>query len=1034
MRRLAATTVAVVVLTSACTGSTGDDTVPATTVTTSAAPPTTESPPRVAPTTTQPAGAPLDPDGFHLMLMWHQHQPLYPKDDTGLVTRPWVRVHATKDYLDMATMLTQYPGVRATFNLTPVLMLQLEELAGGTKDVYWALTEVDAAALSDEQRDFVLARFFDTNPKVIARFPRYQELADQRGEAFSEQDLRDLQLLWNLAWTDPDFLAQEPLAALVAKERDYTEDDKRAVLEVHRRIIGQVLAAHAQLWEAGQIELTTTPLAHPILPLIQDTNMASIGDPTALLPTSPFQHPIDATVHVQRGLDLAERLLGRRPVGMWPGEGAVAERSLSLFSREGVQWIATGEDVLAPSLGIGPFQRDGAGTVDEANLLYRPWYGEPNRNPAVGMFFRDRVLSDLVGFQYSGMSGQAAADDFMARLRNAKDRLDEIGAEGPHVVSVILDGENAWEHYDNDGKDFLNALYAALESSDFVRTVTPSQYLEAFGDQIDTIDEVFPGAWFSSNYATWIGEEEEKVAWDYLGSTRNALAAAERSGEATAEQLEAAYEAMYFAEGSDWFWWYGADQNSGNDDYFDAAYRELLGQVYDALGRERPAFVQVPIIPQAAVLPAVSPESLLAIVIDNDIADSEWGTAGRYDAGDSAELVAAMHYGFDTENLYVRVDFSREVLGDDQAGFDLYLGGPGSGEKRAASLQGSLLGFGATAQARWSGIDPVTVSIADRLPRLGTATADYTIEQVAGFDGSRVEFAVPLSALGPLETGDRVTFRLVERNGAVEAATFPAAGPGVAQVPDISNVEIALEAADVSGDDHGPGSYTYPKDGVFVPGSYDLTTFSVGTSGDDVVFTMEVAAAVQNAWGSPNGLSIQTFDIYVDQDPGAGTGARTLIDGRNAALAPGNGWEYGITLEGWEPAIYVAAADGTEEETRPTFKIIVLGDKGRVIARIPLELLGGGDPAEWGYAVALMSQEGFPSGGVRRVRDVLPLAEQWRIGGGPIDDNHTRILDVVWPEEGIQEFMLSDYVPQSGVDAGTLGPDDLPQVPLLTAE
>ncbi|MDH5423227.1 MAG: hypothetical protein OEY55_15610, partial [Acidimicrobiia bacterium] len=198
--------------------------------------------------------------------------------------------------------------------------------------------------------------------------------------------------------------------------------------------------------------------------------------------------------------------------------------------------------------------------------------------------------------------------------------------------------------------------------------------------------------------------------------------------------------------------------------------------------------------------------------------------------------------------------------------------------------------------------------------------------------------------------------------------------------------------------------------------------------GDSYVFSFEVAAPIQNPWGSPRGLSIQTFDLYIDIDPGAGTGARQLIDGRNAALADGNGWEYGITIEGWEPAIFVAAADGTVEETKPTFDIITFGDKNKVVVRIPQGLLGG-DPADWGMAVIVMSQEGFPSSGVRRVRDVETSAQQWRLGGSTGDANGTRIVDVLWPNEGEAEALLSDYPGASSLQG--LSPDDFGIVPLV---
>lgn len=254
------------------------------------------------------------------------------------------------------------------------------------------------------------------------------------------------------------------------------------------------------------------------------------------------------------------------------------------------------------------------------------------------------------------------------------------------------------------------------------------------------------------------------------------------------------------------------------------------------------------------------------------------------------------------------------------------------------------------------------------------------------------------------------------------------------QVPDISNVEVFLDVEDPEGDDHGPGSYTYPLDGVFGAGSYDLKRFQVGTEGDAMVFIFEVVAPIQNPWGSPRGLSVQTFDVYIDTDPGAGTGARLLIPGRNAALAEGSGWEYAITVEGWDPAIYVAAQDGSWEETKPSFNVITFGDKGKVVVRVPRSLLAVGDPTSWGYAAAVMSQEGFPSSGVRRVRDVEPAAQQWRVGGAPADVNHTRIIDVAWPEAGVQEQLLSGYETIASGRIDDLGPDDFGVVPLNSVE
>lgn len=939
---------------------------------------------------TIPAGpAAIDPH-FYLNLIWHQHQPRYPLLPDGTVSRPWVRVHATKDYYDMAALVAEYPNVKVTFNLTPILLLQLEELTQGTKDVYWTMTEIPAEDLSDEQAAFVTARFFDVNPQIIDRFPRFSELAERRdsADAFTADELRDLQLLFNLAWTDPSFLAVEPLLTLVEKGRDFSEEDKAVVLAEHRRIVGEVIPLHTRLWEEGRIEVITTPLAHPILPLISDVALATVGDPAAQMPTNRFMEIPDADQQVIRGLDEAERLLGRRPLGMWPGEGSVAQLVMSLFSKNGVQWVATGEEVLAKTLGIGSFTRNEDDLVLAADQLYRPYAAQLNRNDPVPMFFRDGLLSDLIGFEYSGTEAMAAADDFMGRLRAIRDSLDVDAAfesGRPYVVSVILDGENAWESYPNDGIDFLRALYEQLNGADWIRTITPTDYLARF-PAVEPAPDIWPGAWFQPNFATWIGEEEESTAWDYLFQVREDLKAEKEN-----PAYEAAFRQMLFAEGSDWFWWYGADQESGDDGYFDTAFRDLLGTVYDELGRERPPFLEVPIIPERQIA-TLTPTELVTVAID-----------GRPDDWEAAPSDGVFSVQFDKTHLYLRGPTGT-----------VYLGAP-RGEKSAVTAEGVPLGFGAT-----------TVIALGPSCGVGPVLSEFSAIDCQAI-GEEVEAAIPLVAFGALAPGDLLFLKLDDGTG-----TLYPTGPLALQVPDISNVAVFLEVIDPLGDDYGPGTYTYPTDAVFTAGSYDLEQFTVGTEGEQLVIDLDVVAPIQNPWGSPRNLSVQTFDVYIDTDPGTDNGQRRLIDGRNASVGEGTGWEFGITIEGWEPAIYVAGAEGTVEETRPSFDVAVFGDEGRVVARIPLSIFGPGDPASWAYGAVVLSQEGFPSSGVRRVRDVEASAQQFRLGGAPADANHTRIIDVATATAGEQEQLLSDYPGASSLDG--LSANDFGLIPLITPQ
>ena len=542
------------------------------------------------------------------------------------------------------------------------------------------------------------------------------------------------------------------------------------------------------------------------------------------------------------------------------------------------------------------------------------------------------------------------------------------------MVSVILDGENAWEHYANDGKDFLRALYRRLEDAGWVATITPSEYLQRFAEP-EPLGEVFPASWFQPNFATWFGEEEEALAWDYLWRVRDDLRRAERSGEVEDEALAAAYEPMLFAEGSDWFWWYGSDQESGDDGYFDRAFRELLGQVYDRLGRDRPPFLQVPIIPSAPVPVVRQPEEPAEVIVDGDLV--EWSVAAR----------------------------SGVALAEPPVGL---------------TPAGRVLGFRATHVARSDG---------EGAACLAALATPETCEPLPAARSERgVELQIPFALLGAMESGDLI--RMV--------AELPGAGTELGggavralQVPDISAMTVLIDVDDPAGDDHGPGAYTYPLDEVFVAGSYDLTRFQVGTDEEHLIFAFEVRAPIANPWGSPRGLSVQTFDVYVDTNPDGEAGARLLLPGRNAALPSGHGWEYALTVEGWDSAFYASDDAGALEERQPSFDLVVFPAKGRVVVRLPRELFPEGDPAEWGYAAALMSQEGFPSAGVSRIRDVEPSAAQWRIGGGSSAVNQTRILDAACPEAGVQEEMLASYPAATGSIDGMTA-DDFGRIPLLT--
>lgn len=978
-----------------------------------------------------------DPEKLYVNITWHQHQPLYYKNADGVYTRPWVRVHATKDYLDMAQKVEAYEDVHVTFNFTPSLMRQLNDLASGAKDIYWTLAEKPVSDLTETEKRFILERFFDVNwTNIISRYPRYQELLDKRGgtapasidaalEVFSDQDFMDLQVWFNLAWFDPAYLTEEPLLTLIEKGENFTQTDKDILFTQVLDVLQEVIPYHRELQKRGQIEVTTTPYAHPILPLIYDNQLALVGNPSAEMPEQAFSYPQDAEKHLELGLAMYEENFGEKARGLWPGEGAVAQAIVPLVAENGIQYMQTGEPVLAESLGIESFTRNAKGFVQEADALYRPYTVSDAAGNQVAVFFRDWTLSDNIGFVYSDMSGEAGATDLVSHLEAIHASFVENEIPGPHIVSIILDGENAWEHYPNDGNDFLNALYQKLSESEVLQTVTPSDYLGWFPEQRH-LEDLFPGAWFSPNYDTWIGETEEAIAWDYLAEVRADLAEFGGSGGFDQEALDLAYDYMYLAEGSDWFWWYGDDQDSGQDSYFDEGYRALLAGVYESLGEEIPRFVQAPIVQSRPVAPEQPFSGASTPDIDGE-ADPAWETAAYYPISGDAPITG-LFMTLDKENLYLRLDL-QGTLRDHTVGF--YLNSPGfEGPSTAfAHETGALLGFNANKLLSWTG--GVSFDVFD------TDTEGWNLFDLgagrAMMGESVMEFSMPLRALGELSPGDGLKMTLlIEPDG----GHYPEGGPAQIVVPDLGETLTVLEVQDPVGDDYGPGTYVYPEDAVFKESVFDANLFSVGYDEENLVFKFGFLGPVENPWGSPNSLSLQTLDVYIDTDPKTGAGTRMLLPGRNAALVEGYGWEYAVWTEGWTPQVLQAdSATGSAvaySEASSAMKLIVDSVKNEVIIRIPLGFFGDTHPEEWAFAAAVLSQEGYPSEGVWRVRDIAEMPAQYQFGGAPVDVNHTRIIDLILPEgaEKDQAAWLSDY-PSSQEAIDTLSPDDFPQIPML---
>jgi alpha-amylase/alpha-mannosidase (GH57 family) len=582
--------------------------------------------------------------------LWHMHQPPYRDPLAGRSVLPWVRLHALKDYLGMVRLVEETPDVHVTFNLVPSLLDQVEAYARGeATDGHQELSMKPAAELDEADRVAALRVLCLAHPNLIAAIPRFAEIVERRGPRTDEaslreaasrlsvEDFRDLQVVAKLAWFDRGWQEDDAVVRdLMAKGRSFDEADKARLAEREAALLDQVIPAYRAAAERGQVELSTSPYYHPILPLLCDTGAHHEAHPGAPLPRR-YSHPEDAAAQMRRALDRHEARFRRRPAGGWPSEGSVSEAAVLEIARAGVVWTASDESVLERSV-ERPLHRDSRGTAYPLELVYRPWVRRTSAGDVL-LVFRDRALSDLIGFSYAGVDPTRAAADLLDRFRRVGERWRHAGLGGDPLVGVILDGENAWENFRDGGRVFLREVYRGLESDPGLKAVTMSEGLAGAAPR--EIPRVFAGSWIHADFSVWIGHADDRRAWDLLGVTRDALSAAEPN--VRPDALERAKESFRAACASDWCWWYGDDRSSENDLEFDRLFRRHLQAVYVALGLPVPAALEETLITTRHVGMLQSrPTGAVDPVLDGEVTTpEEWVAAGVH----RPPLTGAMHHG-----------------------------------------------------------------------------------------------------------------------------------------------------------------------------------------------------------------------------------------------------------------------------------------------------------------------------------------------------------------------------------------------------
>jgi alpha-amylase/alpha-mannosidase (GH57 family) len=631
-----------------------------------------------------------------VVIVWHMHQPSYRDPVHGAFVLPWVRLHALRDYLGMVRLLDATPDVHVTFNLVPSLLDQVEAYAKDeAQEGELRVGLRPAESLTGEERVLALRTLFLMSEPLMAPWPRLRELRERRGpsaddaalasaaDAFDAQDLRDLQVLSKLAWFDLDWLEHDPVVrALAGKGRGFDEADK---LRLRERELA---------------------LLRSILPLLADTEAHREAHPHAPLPRR-FHHPEDALDQIARARARHAELFGVRPEGLWPSEGSVSDVVVGLAAQAGVRWLASDEGVLERSLGV-PIERHGDGGLGRPDLLYVPWVRR-TASGDVRMLFRDRTLSDLIGFVYSRWRPEDAAADLLGRLKAVGEAWTSAGLPGVPVVPIILDGENAWEHFTDGGRVFLRALYRGLHEDPALSALTAAEALAV--SPARELPRVFAGSWIHADFGVWIGHEDDRRAWDALGDARDALTHASPDGVPAADR-ERAWEAYRAAAGSDWCWWYGDDRSSVNDSDFDRLYRRHLEVVHRSLGHEPPSALRESFITTgAASRGATLPMGTVLPVLDGRLtSDDEWDQAGVVRAPQAGSMargsagIRTVRYGAAGPCLYVLVetgDDARTVLAAGEVRVDL--GGPRAVRYRVVARDGATVVTRETrADARWA--------------------------------------------------------------------------------------------------------------------------------------------------------------------------------------------------------------------------------------------------------------------------------------------------------------------------------------------
>ena len=616
-----------------------------------------------------------------IAFIWHMHQPIYKSEPEGLYLMPWVRLRAIKDYLDMLFVMDKFKGLKLNFNLVPMLISSIYDYGyNDAHDIFSRLTTTPVEELTDDEKEFILNHFFDVNyQNMILPYPEYKKLYDKRFQSpdvsihdFSPQEYADIMSWFNLVWFDPMWRENPEIKSLFEKKNgEFTQADREKIIKLQRDLIKKIIPAYKKYQEDGKIEISTSPYYHPILPLLLDMDDAKVANPNAQYPEINSDMSSDARLNVEIALDTFEDIFGIRPSGIWPSEQCISEKTLQLFQNLGVRWTISDEGILEQAL-KKEFVRDFRGYLEDPyDLCHSYTYNYEDKK--IDLLFRDAVIPNLIGFEYPHHDPVKAANDLYDRIKTRQKKLLSSPDE-KHILTIAMDGENCWENYPNDGHEFLETLYKLILEDDDLETVRVSDYL----DEIDKLENrknsfvletIKPGSWINRDFLLWIGEPTKNLAWTYMDNARCALIDYQQKYPED-ENLEAAWQELLISQSSDWYWWYGEPNDSGQDDIFDHLFREHLKNIYKAIKKPVPKYLETPLAEFIETHSRYPQGVFEHFELDGKNTNSKWENAGCIDIPapptmQERRFFNKIYFGYDTENLYLRFDINKFILDKD---------------------------------------------------------------------------------------------------------------------------------------------------------------------------------------------------------------------------------------------------------------------------------------------------------------------------------------------------------------------------------